>query len=349
MPQKPPTYYFCAFGDSSSWRGHALFQGLARYRRVANPEEADVLIANETVRSLRELHRVATSRHLRVFFGGEAVVPDFNLFDYATGFPLLDFGDRYMRLHPFVFFRHSFEEVNVQKSRESRGLLSHSQRRGACSFIYSNKRAHSMRDNLFHQFSQVFRVDSLGRHLNNAVSPLSEIYQADRWLSERVAIDENYRFSLAAENALFDGYTSEKLIASLFAGSIPIYWGNPSVGLDFNISRFIVVEDEASINGAINKVVTMNEDPALWRETTSRAWFTEAQEQYISEEDSKIVNFFKKVFDGGSRSSFRRGVGTFASSYEQRHLMGIGSFAQRQRLSISAGRNLLISKFRQLG
>ena len=38
-----------------------------------------------------------------------------------------------------------------------------------------------------------------------------------------------YKFSIAFENAWYPGYTSEKIVTSMLAGTIPIYWGNPDI------------------------------------------------------------------------------------------------------------------------
>ena len=35
---------------------------------------------------------------IRIYYTGECLCPDFNLFDYAIGYDYLDFGDRYLRM-----------------------------------------------------------------------------------------------------------------------------------------------------------------------------------------------------------------------------------------------------------
>jgi hypothetical protein len=44
----------------------------------------------------------------------------------------------------------------------------------------------------------------------------------------------DYRFSVAVENSIVDGYFTEKIVDCFRAGTIPIYWGDPSVADIFN-------------------------------------------------------------------------------------------------------------------
>lgn len=345
MTPKKTTYYLCSVGDT--WREHPLLDALNAYVRVADPRDAAVLIANAAPQSLREFHRVASPKHLRVFLGGEAVVPDFNLFDYAFGFSRLDFGSRYLRISPWVFHRASFQKAGlVHPSRSSALGLSHSQRKAGSSFIYSNRRAHPMRDTLFYHFSSAITVNSLGKHLTNAKSPLAKKPKPPSWLKERVEIENHYRFSLALENARFDGYTSEKLIASLFAGSVPIYWGNPSVGFDFNINRFIVIEDTSDVGNAIKRVLALNEDEALWSGVVSSPWFTEGQRRSHAQDHLKIEAFWKRVFEDGFSASSRRGLGTYPLWYELQQVRAHGSPTRRLSIGLASQKQRVASLLR---
>lgn len=44
----------------------------------------------------------------------------------------------------------------------------------------------------------------------------------------------SYRFSLCYENSAHPGYVTEKLLHAKVAGTVPIYWGDPSFSVDFN-------------------------------------------------------------------------------------------------------------------
>ena len=100
--------------------------------------------------------------------------------------------------------------------------------RGFCSFLYSNEKARERID-FFHRLSEVGRVDSGGKVLNNIG------YRVE----DKLKFYGKYKFSIAFENSQFPGYTTEKILHAFMANTVPIYWGNPLVGNDFNPDSFI--------------------------------------------------------------------------------------------------------------
>jgi hypothetical protein len=54
---------------------------------------------------------------------------------------------------------------------------------------------------------------------------------------------KDFAFSIVIENSKMDYYFSEKLIDSFMTGTIPIYWGCPSIGDFFNLDGIIVFND----------------------------------------------------------------------------------------------------------
>jgi len=65
---------------------------------------------------------------------------------------------------------------------------------------------------------------------------------------------KDYRFSVVIENCKRDYYFTEKLIDCLLTGTVPIYWGCPSIGDFFNIKGMIVVENLEEIGESLNKL-----------------------------------------------------------------------------------------------
>jgi hypothetical protein len=53
---------------------------------------------------------------------------------------------------------------------------------------------------------------------------------------------KDYRYHFVIENCKRDFYFSEKLIDSLITGTMPIYWGCPSIGSYFNTDGFIIFD-----------------------------------------------------------------------------------------------------------
>lgn len=65
---------------------------------------------------------------------------------------------------------------------------------------------------------------------------------------------KDYRFSIVIENTKRDYWFTEKLIDCLVTGTIPIYYGCPSIGNFFNKKGFIIVDNLSDIKNAVNKL-----------------------------------------------------------------------------------------------
>lgn len=60
-----------------------------------------------------------------------------------------------------------------------------------------------------------------------------------------------YRFSIAIENCKRDYFFTEKLIDCFATGTVPIYWGCPSIGNFFNLDGMIIVDSMETIRNVI--------------------------------------------------------------------------------------------------
>ena len=64
----------------------------------------------------------------------------------------------------------------------------------------------------------------------------------------------NYRYSLVIENCRTDFYFTEKLIDCFVTGTVPIYWGCPSIGNFFDSSGIISFEDVSELPQIISSL-----------------------------------------------------------------------------------------------
>jgi len=90
-----------------------------------------------------------------------------------------------------------------------------------------------------------------------------------------LAFIRDYKFTLAFENSASAGYTTEKLVEPMLAGSIPIYWGNPEVARDFNPRSFIDVARFPSFAGAIDHILAVDADDELYLRYLREPWFND--------------------------------------------------------------------------
>lgn len=156
-------------------------------------------------------------------------------------------------------------------------------RRQFCTFVYSNPQAQE-RIRFLRYLQQYKSVDCPGRVANNM--PVPEILgsRSGDWVAGKLAFLAHYKFTIAFENVSSYGYTTEKIMHPLMAGSIPIYWGNPDIESLFNPKSFINAHRFDSFeslsayvrhldmdNNAYLKMMKENpfEHP-YWRETMTR-------------------------------------------------------------------------------
>jgi hypothetical protein len=89
--------------------------------------------------------------------------------------------------------------------------------------------------------SKAFAPDHSGRHITNG----------------KIFALKDYMFSIVIENSKEDYMFTEKLIDCFLTGTVPIYYGCPSIGKFFNINGIIVID---SLVDLINVLPTINVD-----------------------------------------------------------------------------------------
>jgi hypothetical protein len=122
--------------------------------------------------------------------------------------------------------------------------------------IISNPRG-DVRNQFLDILERFFPIDYAGRYRNNV-----PVIQAGYDTDEFRHFVSQYRCVLAMENSQASHYLTEKITHGFLAGTVPIYWGAPSVGEYFNEDRFIHVKSmgEDDLNEALNKIMMVMRD-----------------------------------------------------------------------------------------
>ena len=188
---------------------------------------------------------------IKIFYTGENQCPDFNLFDYAIGFERMDLGDRYMRLPNYYLYKTDFDLMIQKTSHVDEAMAA---KTDFCSFVYSNNHASPDRSLFFDLLSAYKPVSSGGRYRNNVGGAVAD----------KCAFQTKHKFSIAFENSSYPGYTTEKLVQSFAAQTVPIYWGNPLVGIDFNEEAFINCHRFSSFDEVIERIRAIDNDDTLY-------------------------------------------------------------------------------------
>lgn len=286
-----------------------------RFNLLYDPSSPDYIFATEQIytdrRARADFRRLYSPNRCVVFYAGECISPDMNIFDYATTFDRdMALSDRIIR-RPIVSFFGGFNKESLNTARKDAASSLRAKVR-FCNFIYSNSKAHPCRDALFYALSKYKRVDSLGRHLKNCDSVDSR--DAVDFEAKSVEMKMPYKFSIAAENAVFRGYTSEKILTSLLARTVPIYWGDPCVELEFNPKTFINANgmDEESL---IKKVQAVDQDDDLWEYMVSQPIMTEAQYECMNADEVKYRCFMEELFTRPLELTLRKPQGFWPDNY----------------------------------
>ena len=88
---------------------------------------------------------------------------------------------------------------------------------------------------------------------------------------------------------------------ALITNTIPIYWGDPKIGNDFNTKAFINAHDFESMDAVIEHVKKVDRDEELYRQYLSEPFLVGGKEtEYCKEEN--IVQRFEDIFS--SRKSY---------------------------------------------
>lgn len=225
------------------------------YNVQLTEKDPDYFFFNES-----DFTHLSYPKAIKIFYTGENIHPNFNLCDYAIGFDYLDFGDRYHRF-PVYMVSQFYNEAETALAKDNHfsdtlkfTLEDLHKKTEFTSFVYSNYLAESTRETFFKALSAYKKVNSGGGYLNNIGGKTKN----------KMEFESAHKFSIAFENSSNSGYTTEKLPNALSAKTIPIYWGNPDIGKEFNTKRFINCMDYASFDDVVQQVKLLDQNDDLY-------------------------------------------------------------------------------------
>lgn len=220
-------------------------------------------------------------RCIRIFYTGENVRPDFRRCDYAFTFDHLPEAAYPQHYRLPLCYRRDPEGL-VKREFDPRAVLAEKTR--FCNFLYSNARCEK-RNTFFHKLSRYKQVDSGGRYLNNIGGPVQD----------KAAFIRQYKFTIAFENESYPGYTTEKIVDAMHARSLPIYWGNPLVHLDFDPKSFLNYHDYGSDEALIERIIELDRNDELYLEYLRQPWFHENRIPESARAEN-ILDRFEQIF-----------------------------------------------------
>lgn len=216
----------------------------------------------------------------RIFYTGENVRADFRDCDWAFTY---DFSKdpRHYRLPLYPLFGDIMQLTLPRPDPEQ--ILR--QKTNFCNFIYSNA-SNKTRMDFFTKLNAIKKVDSAGRLLNNT----------NKKIENKLDFIKSYKFTIAFENESYPGYTTEKIFEPMLVNSVPIYWGNPLIGEDFNTKSFLNYHDFENERELIERIIEIDGKDELYMEMLSETFFkNNIPNKYV--DPNNILDKFVKIFN----------------------------------------------------
>ena len=215
----------------------------------------------------------------RIYYTGENKRPNFSRCDYAFSFDY-PVNERNFRLPLYRLYYPQYSLLF--EARDPDKIIA--ENREFCSFVNSNAKAKERID-LFDQLSKYKQVASGGMVRNNVGGRVPD----------KVKFISDYKFNIAFENSSYPGYATEKIMEALVTNTIPIYWGDPKIGNDFNTKAFINCHEFDSMNEVIEHVKKVDQDESLYRQYLSEPFLVDNKETDFCNEE-KILQRFEDIF-----------------------------------------------------
>ena len=240
--------------------------------------------------------RFDKSKVIKILYTGENYRPNYNDCHYSLSFDYLEDNRNYrLPLWALLFnwfnrpyiperdhaYHHSLEDFTTKKKINKSRF---------CSFVVSNPNSYK-RIEFANKLMKYKNIDCPGRVLNNMESINGRGDQ-----KEKVEFLRDYKFNICFENSSYSGYTTEKIIHSMFMNCIPIYWGDPLVPLDFNPNSFLNSHDYLDDDKLISRIIEIDNNDKLYQDMINEPWFNNnIIPDFIKPES--VLSFFEKIID----------------------------------------------------
>lgn len=240
-----------------------IFKLIAKYYDVEVSDDPEILLYSCSGQEFLKYDC------LRIYYTGENTRPNFKQCDYAFSFDHSDHPRNY-RFPDYA----AYEDVReLLKVKDVDSIASAKTK--FCEFTYSNPFPQE-RIRFFKALSKYKKVDSFGKVLNNTADVEgSGKYDSRTCANYRRAFLGPYKFSIAFENESYPGYVTEKILYPMLTNAIPIYWGNPVIGKDFNTKSFINCHEYGSLDEVCERVIEIDNDQELYRQYLAEPYYHE--------------------------------------------------------------------------
>lgn len=244
---------------------------------------------------------------VRVAWLGENLQPNFNVSDYALGFGRMHYGDRYMRVPLYRWYLPEYESLfNPDRSvRLIDGRHELASKSRFCTATISNGSRGEFFERLFEALPTYRPVASGGRWRNNVGGAVRE----------KLTFIRQGKFHIAFENSSTSGYITEKIMHAFAAHTIPIYWGAPDIGEDFNPKAYINCHQYDSVDAVMARVRELDCDDTAYTAMLEEPCFARGAEPESLRKQA-IMEWLRHIFDQPRELAYRRNRQYWGARYE---------------------------------
>ncbi|NCA12028.1 glycosyltransferase [bacterium] len=282
-PRAPIRIGFVGFWDNFDPHDNFFTRVLAQRYRLEVCDRPDYVVYATVGRRRKEFLRYDC---VRIFYTGENLRADWQACDWAFTFEHSDH-PRHFRLPHWPFYA-APESLLKSPAGDPAAVIARKSR--FCAFVVSNPLCR-VRNDFFRKLSRYRPVDSGGRVFNTL----------GRQVADKRAFLADYKFTIAFENESHPGYTTEKIVEPMLVDSIPIYWGDPLVGRDFDTRSFLSVHDQGpltprALDDLVERVVAVDRDPRLHAALLARPWLRDNRVPSCADA-AAILRQFTRIFE----------------------------------------------------
>ncbi len=159
-----------------------------------------------------------------------------------------------------------------------------------CCFIVSNPKCKE-RNKMFEMLNKYKKVNSAGSYANN-----THHINYPWWSEQFIEYISMHKFMICFENTKMETYSTEKIVNTFLARTIPIYWATDHVHNIFNPESMIFLKDETeeSFQNVVNRVIELDNNDEKYLEFVNKPIFNEQNQRYW-EENYSFASLGKKI------------------------------------------------------
>ena len=218
----------------------------------------------------------------KIFYSGENRPPDFETYNWCMTHDFCDDPHHY-RLPIYLLFGDAYQLLQPKPP------IDQLWNREFCCVMFGKRYPfqESPREDFFHRLCNYKKVHSFGPHFNNMGTVIP--------IEGKIEACKNYKFVLSFENHAVSGWTTEKIFMAMLANSVPVYWGNPEIGQEFNHRSFVNCQD-GNWDAAIQRIKELDQDKERYAAIMNEPYFTGNQVNEFACKEN-ILKFFHRIFD----------------------------------------------------